>query len=64
MCEVCQAGCVEGYREDYGGEMKLVKPEPLTIKKKKQINEIVKNSYDWANKRLPFRVKYKPLYKV
>jgi hypothetical protein len=34
-----------------------------TIKKKRMINQILKNSYAWANERLPFKLRYYPIYK-
>ena len=42
---------------------KLPKPEPLTTKKKKLINQIVKNAYEWANGKLPFKLRYYPEYR-
>jgi len=41
----------------------LAYPEPLTEEKKKLINQIVKNAYQWANERLPFKLRYSPVYR-
>jgi len=44
--------------------MKLLKPEKLTIKRKKQINAILKSAYQWANDNGFPCFKYKKMYKV
>ena len=41
----------------------LVKPQPLTDEGKRQINSIIRNAYEWANERLPFKLRYYPIYK-